>query len=525
MSLGVDPVSPDAMRPPATGPRTHPDPAPALRILLASAVMAAGTLAVLVYAPGPEPQLGCPPSPARWPSSPSCSSRRSTCSTSATTCAACSAAKPLRTTSAFVATAAVIVLLVLIVEMDILHHFFTTTDLTSGQWLACAASAPPSSGRANSSRSSCARGPAAADETTPPPPERTTLRPSRSYPRPASTVRTLRCIHTGFAAYRVEFGQGASTWRGPLQQQHRADIDLLAGLVAPAPGALHLAHHDGPRRRVGQPLQQHGPELGAREDPLEHQQGDRVRADQSVRLGLGPVDDPTHPAGVEEHVGLVVVAVRPRPGRPRARTGPRPAAPGARRGRSGAGSEELVRARATPARAPTGRARRRRPPRPTGYGPAGRRSSRAPWGSPGTDPPRAGAGSRRRAAVTRARMPGPRPRRPPACVRHQPGPRPQARVVASCRAARTRTCRSSCSRPCRLAVALSSAGLPQPARTAKTFVSPRPSNGSPNRQSATYGPPNRASAAGAIRRAWARDRHPASGPNVGLGTLRSIREG
>ena len=41
-------------------PRTHPDPPRLLRILLASAVMAAGTLAVLVGAPGPEPRLGVP---------------------------------------------------------------------------------------------------------------------------------------------------------------------------------------------------------------------------------------------------------------------------------------------------------------------------------------------------------------------------------------------------------------------------------------------------------------------------------
>ena len=61
MSLGVDPVSPDAMR-------RRPRPAheriltrPRLvRILLASAVMAAGTLLVLANAPGPEPQLGLP---------------------------------------------------------------------------------------------------------------------------------------------------------------------------------------------------------------------------------------------------------------------------------------------------------------------------------------------------------------------------------------------------------------------------------------------------------------------------------
>ena len=57
----------------------------------------------------------------------------------AMTPAACSAARPWRTTSAFLATAAVVVLLALIVEMDALHGFFTPTDLTSGQWLACAA--------------------------------------------------------------------------------------------------------------------------------------------------------------------------------------------------------------------------------------------------------------------------------------------------------------------------------------------------------------------------------------------------
>ena len=59
MSLGVDPVSPDAMRRPPRPARERILTRPRLvRILLASAVMAAGTLAVLAYAPGPEPQLG-----------------------------------------------------------------------------------------------------------------------------------------------------------------------------------------------------------------------------------------------------------------------------------------------------------------------------------------------------------------------------------------------------------------------------------------------------------------------------------
>ena len=61
MSLGVDPVSPDAMsRPPRpAGERILTRPR-LLRILLASAVMAAGTLAVLVWRPGPGARLGVP---------------------------------------------------------------------------------------------------------------------------------------------------------------------------------------------------------------------------------------------------------------------------------------------------------------------------------------------------------------------------------------------------------------------------------------------------------------------------------
>ncbi len=49
MSLGVDPVSPDAMRrPPRPGDERILNRSRLLRILLASAVMAAGTLAVLL---------------------------------------------------------------------------------------------------------------------------------------------------------------------------------------------------------------------------------------------------------------------------------------------------------------------------------------------------------------------------------------------------------------------------------------------------------------------------------------------
>jgi Ca2+-transporting ATPase len=140
MSLGVDPVSPDAMR---RAPRpaherilTRPR---LLRILLASAVMATGTLVVLVYAPGPEPRLGVPTVAGTMAFVTFVffqvfnllnvrNDRRSVFSR-----------EILENRSAFVATAAVIVLLVLMVEMDIAHGFFTTTDLTSGQWLASVA--------------------------------------------------------------------------------------------------------------------------------------------------------------------------------------------------------------------------------------------------------------------------------------------------------------------------------------------------------------------------------------------------
>jgi len=101
--------------------------------------MAAGTLAVLVTAPGPEPRLGLPTIAGTMAFVTFVflqafnllnvrDDRRSVFSR-----------ETLENHSAFVATAAVIVLLALVVEMDVAHGFFTTTDLTSGQWLACAA--------------------------------------------------------------------------------------------------------------------------------------------------------------------------------------------------------------------------------------------------------------------------------------------------------------------------------------------------------------------------------------------------
>ncbi len=140
MSLGVDPVSQDAMsRPPRpaherilTCPRLQ-------RILLSSVVMGVGTLAVLLLAPGPEPELGEPSTAGTmafvtfvfFQAFNLLNVRHSTRSVFSR--------GTLSNTSALVATGAVILLLALVVEMDAVHGFFTTTDLTSRQWLVCAA--------------------------------------------------------------------------------------------------------------------------------------------------------------------------------------------------------------------------------------------------------------------------------------------------------------------------------------------------------------------------------------------------
>ena len=140
MSIGVDPVSEDAMnRPPRPAGERILTRQRIGRILLASTVMAVGTLAVLTWAPGPEPRLGE--------------------ATVAATMAFVTfvffqvfnllnvrhytrsvfSRETLHNPSAFIATAVVAVLLFLVVETDALRGFFTTADLTSGQWLACLA--------------------------------------------------------------------------------------------------------------------------------------------------------------------------------------------------------------------------------------------------------------------------------------------------------------------------------------------------------------------------------------------------
>jgi P-type Ca2+ transporter type 2C len=140
MSLGVDPVSPDAMhrRPRPRGERILTRPR-FLRILLSSAVMAAGTLAVLVWGPGPEPRLDEPTTAGTMAFATFVFFQAFNLLNVRNDTRSAFTRETLENHTAFVATAAVIVLLTLIVEMDALHGIFTTTDLTSGQWLTCVA--------------------------------------------------------------------------------------------------------------------------------------------------------------------------------------------------------------------------------------------------------------------------------------------------------------------------------------------------------------------------------------------------
>jgi Ca2+-transporting ATPase len=140
MSLGVDPVSHDAMRrPPRPGGEHILTRQRLARILLASGVTTAGTLAVLQWGPGPEPRLGQATVTGTMAFVTFVFFQAFSLLAVRHLTRSVFTRETLANTSAFVATAAVIVLLVLIVEMDVLHGFFTTTDLTSGQWLISAA--------------------------------------------------------------------------------------------------------------------------------------------------------------------------------------------------------------------------------------------------------------------------------------------------------------------------------------------------------------------------------------------------
>ncbi|MEU8398339.1 cation-translocating P-type ATPase [Nonomuraea sp. NPDC048892] len=140
MSLGIDPVSPDAMsRPPRPAGERILTRQRLTRIVLAGAVMAAGTLAILAWAPGPQPELGQPTVAATMAFVTFVFFQVFNLLNVRHDIRSIFSRETLHNRSAFIATAVVLVLLALVVEMDILHGFFTTTDLTAGQWLACAA--------------------------------------------------------------------------------------------------------------------------------------------------------------------------------------------------------------------------------------------------------------------------------------------------------------------------------------------------------------------------------------------------
>ena len=140
MSLGVDPVSQDVMRRPPRPVRERIlTRSRFFRILLTSTAMAAGTLAVLIGAPGPEPRLGGATTAATMAFVTFVSFQVFNLLNVRNETRSVFSRETLENSSAFISTATVIVLLALVVEMDALHGFFTTTDLTSGQWLASAA--------------------------------------------------------------------------------------------------------------------------------------------------------------------------------------------------------------------------------------------------------------------------------------------------------------------------------------------------------------------------------------------------
>jgi P-type Ca2+ transporter type 2C len=139
LSLGVDPASPDAMKRP---PRPRAEPILTterlIRLVVSGLVMAAGTLAVLVLAPGQPAQAG----------------QASVAGTMAFVTFVffqvfnlINVRDDLRSAfhretfsnpTTFVAIGVVLVLLAAMVEWPDLHGFFTVTDLTPLQWLVCA---------------------------------------------------------------------------------------------------------------------------------------------------------------------------------------------------------------------------------------------------------------------------------------------------------------------------------------------------------------------------------------------------
>jgi Ca2+-transporting ATPase len=139
MSLGVDPASRDTMSKPPRGAREAILTRTRLaRILLSSAVMAAGTLAVLVWAPGPDAALGVATVSGTMAFATFVFFQTFNLLSVRHDTRSIISRETLHNPAAFVATGAVVALLVAVIEVDALHAFLTTTDLTAGQWLTCA---------------------------------------------------------------------------------------------------------------------------------------------------------------------------------------------------------------------------------------------------------------------------------------------------------------------------------------------------------------------------------------------------
>jgi P-type Ca2+ transporter type 2C len=140
MSLGVDPVSPDAMhRPPRPVRERILTRMRLMRILLGSSVMAAGTLGILVLAPGPQARLGEATVAGTMAFVTFVFFQAFNLLNVRSDTRTVFSRQTLENRSAFTATAAVVALLALVVEMEILRGVFTVADLTFAQWLVCAA--------------------------------------------------------------------------------------------------------------------------------------------------------------------------------------------------------------------------------------------------------------------------------------------------------------------------------------------------------------------------------------------------
>lgn len=140
MSLGVDPVSPDAMsRPPRPAREPILTRERLIRILLTSAVMATGTAAILAWAPGPAPAVGQAGVAGTMALVTFVFFQAFNLLTVRHPTRSLFHRETLHNANPLIAALAVVSLLLLIVELDALHGFFTTTDLTFGQWLICLA--------------------------------------------------------------------------------------------------------------------------------------------------------------------------------------------------------------------------------------------------------------------------------------------------------------------------------------------------------------------------------------------------